>query len=786
MNRKAFPRFLFLSIFIFTAMSAQQALAVYPKKEWTYRIKPDVRRGSVSFIGDMAVLESSENTLHFVDLESGESYWKFKFYSPVELYILDDTRIVAFSDNIFHVLDIKEKKRKWSIRLKEPSFEKVLASTDGDKLAIQYSAGDYEVYALGGKEFPIGDSGVPGEFYELDKPVRAGFAPDILGKGSRIEFKGSQVLFYPPKEAPQAPVWPPPGSEPRWTCDVGSELVETASVVKDRLLVVSTDAMLHVIDIKTGKEDETVPMSDLIDMRFWDEMPQNINNYNNAVMYTYKGNAYITGPSHFTRIGLQLFPSELSLDGETTPVESDSTENWALEKAISAWDTKSFKAAIAGMREVVSLWPDSSVGHLFLGMAFSTTGHIDDAISELEAALHIDPRNPDIIANLSGNYYLKIMSLDPKTQSDMIITYYKRIKEIRPTNAMAYVGLAELYLGRREFDKAADVIKESFNHGFMGPDMHALLLSAFYMSDDRAHALALSKEMIRFFPDSDIAYLIRGKLLCKLGRYKEAITLFKSIDLKPDLHPRGEKKLVSSFPRILTTGSVFFYGNALGLSGRYWDGIALLKDYMAAMPSDEELEILKSFHQRTLENPNLKPSPTETEIIEKFGEDSYLILQSESQFRIPATLATAQFLNLVDYITRSMQTLEPLEQLAADDPETLSYIGYLFAKNGRRLNDAKKYLESALESAPKDAVYHRNYAVYLTVKHHFKDAEKHFRKALKLNPGAEMLNYEYGLMLMKTGRFEEAAEHFRSELALVPDLEVAKKALAKAESYIKR
>lgn len=745
---------------LFVAASVSPAGAdVYPQKQWTFRAKPEILRESILFHGGLIVMESSDDRLYFIDKDTGAMKWVFGFFGPVSLYVIDDNTIIVLCGRTLHRMDIAERRKAWSIGLKNPAFEELLVSDDKKQLAVRYDKKTHDVFSLERGGRPAIARALEGAFEPVRPSAAPPFRPDVLGEGSSLSIEYLKAVFRPA------------GGGQGWTFNSDLPLAPTAaafSVKKGMIALVDSAGTVSFVSARSGEMKSQIKLPELIDMRFWDERPENIDNYSNAALFTEGDFLYVVGPSNMTKIKLSLFPDEISLkkSGES----GDSTLNWSLERAIKQWDEKNYAQATQLFMEIVTTWPDNPQGHLFLGMAYSSTGHIDEAIAELEKAHQLDPENPDIASNLAGNYMLKIFELDPVTQFAEIIATYNKILGLQPTSAYAYTGLVEIYLGRREFDKAVAVIEDSFRYTFRGPGLYSLLLAAYYMDDRHDDVLPLSDAVIRLFPDSDIPFILKAKTLCKLGRYKEAASAFESAP------PRNDRDEVSVYPRLLATGARFFHGNAVGLSGRYKEGAGIMLDYVASLPTPEQVAKVREYENKRMESAKAGDG-NEPEIEESLKGKTYLELNSELEFKIPALLSLAHFQYRMGDNKKSVATLRRIRSLGAGDAETLSYAGYIYALNGADMKAAKDYVEAALELDSEDPIYLRNYAVYLSRAKQYARAEEMFKKAIGINDAAELLRFEYGTMLLETGRLEEAAEQFRAELKLTPDLAMARKAL---------
>jgi tetratricopeptide (TPR) repeat protein len=526
-----------------------------------------------------------------------------------------------------------------------------------------------------------------------------------------------------------------------------------------------------------GATLRTGSLKEIIDMRFWDEKPTSIDNYAEAALFSGRGHLFVVGPSAISRINLKTFPGEFTMAGEMKTKRPENTMEQALERAIGEWDGKNFSKAAQLLREIAIGWPDSALSRLFLGMAYSSGGYFDEAVAELERAITIEPDNPDIAYNLVGNYIIKLYSLDPEKDADKIVELYNLAIAARPDFQMPYVGLAELYMNGRQPEMAVKTLVAAYRGAFFGRGLHDLLLGAYFMSGRREDTLAFADRVIKMFPDSDVAFQLKGKILSAEGKYKEAAAAFKKV---PAPSRSGD---ASIYPRLLAAGSDFFHGNASGFSGNYAPAAELLLAYADALPSPEQVQKLIEIQEKLESDRSAAQDKSniykDAGIHPKFAGRHVAEIKAESEFKIPSLLSAAHFLSRAGKYKESSKVIDRVVKIGRADPDSMSQIGYLYALNNSNHREADAYTAKALEMDPNDPVYMRNRAVVLSRSKRNREALELFKKAIAAKPDTELLRFEYGQALLKDGKKKEAAEQFKLEQKRSPDLALAADALKK-------
>ncbi len=740
---------------------------VFPEKEWICRVKPGVLKSTLLVTNDLIIAESTDHVLFFIDKNTGFRKWMFRFGNDIEAFnIVGNDYIAVLSGDVLNILDISHQRINWSGKL-QPSDKELLLNPNNNKFtALMLSDNSLSEFKTVAKDTdPVNTKVGQPQLVELEKidgiPMFANTAPN-----GTLSIEDRRASFTPSDASTKG-----------WDYNADQMLAKTALYLKQRLFLVTVNGDLLVLFPENGTLSQKFNLTSMIDMRFWDEKPENINNFSDASLFTDSSFLYIVAASSITKLKLNSFPKEISASSSKDNSNEESTSNWALNRAIKQWDQKNYASSVQMLRDVVNVWPDYSTGRLFLGMAYSSAGKIDDAINELEKAHDIDPENPDISSNLTGNYYLKIFTLDPAQQTDKIIELYTKIRILQPTDVFSYTGQAEIYLGRREYESAIGVLNELANHTFVGPTGPALLLSAYYMEDNSEYTIKQADNIIRLFPGLKAAYAIKGKELCKQGKYIEATKVFQSS------LSNATNYGISLYPQLLSAGWEFFYGNALGLSGSYQDGINILVKFIHSLPDKSELEAVRLHEQKIIEQSksggNIEISD---DIPQRLKGISFAELNTEIEFKIPALLSIAHFQYRLGKSAESVKTIKQIQALKPVDQDTLSYLGYLLVLNNKDLQTARTYIMESLKSNPNDPIYLRNYAVYLAAVKKYQLSESTFNKAISLGNSTELLHYEYGVLLLAMKRKKEAVEQFKTELSITPDLEMAKKMLSQTGS----
>jgi len=115
-------------------------------------------------------------------------------------------------------------------------------------------------------------------------------------------------------------------------------------------------------------------------------------------------------------------------------------------------------------------------------------------------------------------------------------------------------------------------------------------------------------------------------------------------------------------------------------------------------------------------------------------------------------------------------------QLAPDSPETLNYLGYMWAEHGMKLDQAKEYISKALKQDPKNAAYLDSMAWVLYQSHQPQSALDYALKALQNSPEEDATLYDHiGDIYNALGQKDKARQAWNKSVSLEANDTVRKK-----------
>jgi len=188
---------------------------------------------------------------------------------------------------------------------------------------------------------------------------------------------------------------------------------------------------------------------------------------------------------------------------------------------------RQFDQARTRLERALALSPNSHEVHLAMSSLSLTIGDWDDALREVNAALDLDPQNPDVLAEAGWVY---MVAEDAQRSRELI----DGAREIDPDHRNATEVLVWWLFNQGEFAEAIDRAAELVELTDRGSEALGDYVDAYAFGGETDRALELLEELRAqedYVSHSDIAWIY-----VKLGMFDEA---FKSLERSVELGERG-------------------------------------------------------------------------------------------------------------------------------------------------------------------------------------------------------------------------------------------------------
>jgi len=426
-----------------------------------------------------------------------------------------------------------------------------------------------------------------------------------------------------------------------------------------------------------------------------------------------------------------------------------------------------FDEAAGVFRQILGVWPSHPVARSALIDALMRAGRRDEAESALRDFLQRDPEAP-------------------------------RLRRV----------LAELLSEKGDHAGAAKVLQAGGEELLADPEISRRLALELYQAGDAEAALRYLGPWIEQQPDDHRARLLRALLLSGLERYEEAEAELTHLHMgRPEdvevasllarhhLRAGRWQEVLAITGPLLAGGAegekaelALLSAQALRELGRPLEAL----DRLAVIASDEDLgprssamqaEILfatdRSAEARTVLDEMARSERSEElslaagvyQRVELY-EEAIAVLARLVEIE-PEDLEHRFWLaSVYERTQRYAQAEEGFEAILAEDPEfapALNYLGYMWAEQGVRLQEALRLVRRAVSLEPENGAYvdSLGWAHYRLGQ--YEEARDHLERAVELE-GADATIYEHlGDTYRALGRLEEARGQYRRALDLDGD-----------------
>jgi tetratricopeptide (TPR) repeat protein len=184
------------------------------------------------------------------------------------------------------------------------------------------------------------------------------------------------------------------------------------------------------------------------------------------------------------------------------------------------------------------------------GLAHKRKGQLDQAISDYNKAIEINPRHAEAYVNRGVAYYMKgehdyftrlkklqlARSAVADSNYNQAISDCTKAIEIDPRIAEAYYSRGRAWAMKDDYDEAISDYNKAIEIDPRIAEAYYSRGRAWAMKDDYDEAISDYNKAIEIDPRYAEAYYSRGRALAKKNDYDEAIVSYrKAVELKPDV-----------------------------------------------------------------------------------------------------------------------------------------------------------------------------------------------------------------------------------------------------------
>jgi len=179
------------------------------------------------------------------------------------------------------------------------------------------------------------------------------------------------------------------------------------------------------------------------------------------------------------------------------------------EAAVLTYQAKSYKTSLGLIAKAITLDPDNSKYHAFIGVVLKKTNHLKESLKAFKKALELNPKNLDALHNLGSFYFESGLPLKSEP-------YFKQALEINPEHHLSLNAMGMLHLQAGNKNLAEEFFLKTLD---LKPDFHLAFLN---LADLHLH---LHQPKIALTWLQKVETLIGENLECLLKKAKAYLAL---------------------------------------------------------------------------------------------------------------------------------------------------------------------------------------------------------------------------------------------------------------------
>jgi tetratricopeptide (TPR) repeat protein len=411
--------------------------------------------------------------------------------------------------------------------------------------------------------------------------------------------------------------------------------------------------------------------------------------------------------------------------------------------------------AVSANRTAIKRMPQSLAAYQNLAQIYLQTSRTNEALKVLDEAARQPTDDPGFLIELADLYqrYNRVQSSQTQLITQRVRELLDRATDLGPTNPAHLLRLADAYFGLGELKKAEPFYRDLLEER---PDLSPLrskLIEIYLRNGQKDKAAEQLEALAENDPTNAQTYVFLGAIALEDKKYTEAAEHFeRAIKLDPDLeqvyYDLAGLKLMLKKPEDtlailekarsrfkLSFPMEFYSGLAYGALKKYSDALTFLTSAEAVAKATDPSRLNQLFY--------FQMGSTQ----ERAGN----IPEAEKYFR---------------------QSLK----LGPEDPETLNYLGYMWAEHGINLDEARTMIEKAVALQPDNAAFLDSLAWVLFKLNKPKEALVPMLKAVEHTDEPDATLYDHlGDIYSALRQYDDARDAWSKSLKVEANVEIQKK-----------
>jgi tetratricopeptide (TPR) repeat protein len=415
--------------------------------------------------------------------------------------------------------------------------------------------------------------------------------------------------------------------------------------------------------------------------------------------------------------------------------------------------------AIAADRAAIRKDPRSLAGYQSLFLDYMQNRQLTETWDLLNEVSKVKGVDAAFLVGTAELYFRlgKELPAQKEKCNDRALAALQRAAKMKPTELRLQLRLADGFNLLGKTGEAAriyeDIVKQLPDTAPQYDSVHAKLADIYLQNHDSKRAAEQLEAIVRDNPTDAQTYYVLGGIAYEGTNYTKAAEYFaNAILFNPDFELAYYNLATAQLGANKSKEALDVLERARRRFGQNYSG-----EYLSGMAASQ----LKNYT-------NALQHFTTAEILAKSGDTNRLT--DAFYFQLGAT-----YERLGDY-SQAEKYFEQSLQLAPDSPETLNYLGYMWAEHDMKLDQARDFIAKALKTDPKNAAYLDSMAWVLFKLKQPKPALNYALKALQNSEEQDATLYEHlGDIYDALGEKDKARESWTKSLSLEANDSVRKK-----------
>jgi tetratricopeptide (TPR) repeat protein len=410
---------------------------------------------------------------------------------------------------------------------------------------------------------------------------------------------------------------------------------------------------------------------------------------------------------------------------------------------------KQFQSALHHLDKLIEDDPSLVIAHYYRGRIFLELGRYDDAEEAYLEAIQLNETMEPALFDLGSLYQMR-------KANEKAVEIYEKLLEFHPGNALVRERLIGVYyqMGKKaEAERHMEELKGGSAPGDPRRQSLGLIYLQQGMLDESIEELEL---ILSGWPEDDKTRFYLATAYEEKGETDKALEQFRTIDEGSTYY---------------TTAQIHI-AYILNIQGKSDEAVKIVQRAIESDPERVELYLLLASFHETRQDYDKAMAALEAGLL-RSGEDG------ELHFRMGVIL------DKTGQKEASIAKMRKVVELEPNHADALNYIGYTFAEQGIRLDEAETLIKKALSLKPDSGYIVDSLGWVYYQKGLYAKALKTLQRAVSLTPNDPAIMDHLGDAFFKTGAYEKALQAYEKALALdFPKEEQIKKKIEEVKKYL--